>query len=54
MIQAEGTTSATSVETVAADPWIQVLTATNRDDTMEDNAVRLVGPTYKVDIEVEV
>ena len=36
---------------MAAVPWIRVLTATKEDD-VDDNAVKLVSPTFKVDVEV--
>ena len=52
VIQADSATPTTSTETMAGDPWIRVLTATKEDD-VDDNAVKLVGPTFKVDVEVE-
>ena len=38
---------------MTADPWIRVLTPMKEDD-VDDNAFKLVGSTFKVDVEVKV
>ena len=38
---------------MAPDPWIRVLTATKEDNVADDKVIKLVGPTFKVDVEVE-
>ena len=53
MIQAEYTTYLTGAEVTATDPWIRVLTASKEDDAGDDQSAKLVGPTFKVDVEVE-
>ena len=52
VIQADSATPTTSTVTMSADPWIRVLTAMKEDD-VDDNAVKLLRPTFKVDVEVE-
>ena len=53
MIQAECTTHSTSTGATATDPWIRILTAPKEDDTEDNHLAKLVGPMYKVDVEVE-
>ena len=53
MIQAGVATHLLNQEVAAIDPWIRVLTASKEDDTIDDRSAKLVGPTFKVDVEVE-
>ena len=54
MIHAEGATGPPNTEEGATDPWIRVLTAPPEEvDTVDDHSAKLVGPTFKVDVEIE-
>ena len=53
VIQADQDIPTITTETVAPDPWIRVLTATKEDNVADDKVIKLVGPTFKVDVEVE-
>ena len=53
MIQADVETLLPDLQVADIDPWIRVLTASKEDDTMDNRSARLVGPTFKVDVEVE-
>lgn len=53
MIHAEGATHLPNTEEAITDPWIRILTASKETDTEDDHSAKLVGPTFKVDVEVE-
>ena len=53
VIQADVETHLPNQEVAAIDPWIRVLTASKEDDIIDDHSAKLVGPTFKVDVEVE-
>ena len=53
VIQADQDIPTITTETVTPDPWIRVLTATKEDNVADDKVIKLVGPTFKVDVEVE-
>ena len=53
MIHAEGATHPPNTEEAITDPWIRVLTASKETDAENDHLAKLVGPAFKVDVEVE-